>query len=115
MNNISWFLYAVDVISSLPAFFGIIIVGLIVLSVARVINADVECDEEGMKAVKHSFFKSYLPIIIICSVVIVIIPSAKTMYLIMGSEVGEHVVISETGQRVQDAINKKLDEYLGES
>jgi len=45
----------------------------------------------------------------------IIIPSTKTMYLIMGSEVGEEVIKSETGQRVQDAINKKLDEYLGET
>ncbi len=57
--------------------------------------------------------KLFITVVIFMSLTI-IVPSTKTMYLIAGSEIGEGIVVSETGKRVQEAINKKLDEYLTE-
>lgn len=138
MNNISWFLYAVDVLGNIHAISILIVIGSIVgLIIAFFTNLnslqqqqryekkskdnnndrDYQewADDHGRTASACqkfiSFFKYVLPIVAIFAV---FTPTQKTMYLMLGSEVGEEVVNSETGRRVQDAINKKLDEYLGD-
>jgi len=141
MNNISWFLYAVDIIENIQKFavassilltilmgIGLLIMPELKSKIARYKRQDRErtdseqptyYDEEIEGCSEYyalwgrvlSFCKYTIPLVLILAV---FTPVSKTMYLMLGSEVSESVVMSETGQRVQDAINKKLDEYLGE-
>lgn len=126
MNNISWFLYWVDVVGSLGTIIGIIgVVGSVLFIVSLLIGAMMkssstvcpECESSKREAARAKAIfklvnKKTLFIFGVIFFLEAFIPSTKTMYLIMGSEVGEEIVSSQTGQRVQDAINKKLDEYL---
>ena len=127
MNNISWFLYAVDVIDSLGDMISFIagmtlilfLVTALVAGIAKIVILNYSSLENaGEKSIVLFFSnllnKKTLFFFIFIFALEGLIPTQKTMYLIMGSEVGEEVVNSETGQRVQDAINKKLDEYLGD-
>lgn len=113
MNNSSWFLYTVDVMGDIEAL--LVFCLLAVLGWYGVLKGILSGDgPDEYYRNRENFNQMPAKILILC-LLIVAMPSTKTMYLIMGSEVGEHVVMSETGQRVQDAINKKLDEYLGET
>jgi hypothetical protein len=133
MNNISWFLYAVDVLRTVGGVSkALLVAGLIVLIISfggwLISRAALKCEKDGENPDGYSarcwdtWHKTWriglmvsVPVFVVSLFFATLIPSSKTMYLIMGSEVGEEVVKSETGQRVQDAINKKLDEYLDDS
>jgi len=121
MNSISWFLYAVDVlggISKIVEILGFCVgVGTVLYLIAMaVIHVDIYDDDKQKIHIAQVWkqLKINIKIFLIASLIGAVIPSSKTMYLIMGSEVSEEIVTSETGQRVQDAINKKLDEYLSD-
>ena len=112
MNSISWFLYAVDILANIAVGIGMLTFAVIVLTI-------IHCAAVGERSAHDEVFKNIKPVlwkglayVVALGILQMAIPNTKTMYLIMGSEVGESVVMSETGQRVQDAINKKLDEYL---
>lgn len=128
MNSMSWFLYLADVIPPIGTALMFVAVGSMIfmfaVAGAAVMNDDlatkypsVSKKEAAEADVAFSFLKQgkWWAFIIIIMLVGTLIPSQKAMYLIMGSEVGEAAIASEPGQRVQDLINKKLDEYLGET
>lgn len=132
MNNISWFLYAVDVLHAISVLAVLVTVfaglGTAATFMAKVCSSYDErryqSRDDYSEALKNATYwkdlwgkYSKIGFVLFCVALplAMLIPETKTMYLIIGSEVGETVVMSETGQRVQDAINKKLDEYLGET
>ena len=111
MNDLSWTLYFVDVFSSANKFlwFGFFVtVAVGVFYFLFWLNS--ESDGEKLS----SSLKLLLKVEILLALFIIIVPSEKTLYLILGSEIGEEVVSSDTGQNVLDAINKKIEEYLQE-
>lgn len=142
MNSISWFLYAVDVMSSVDKIANIVLFLSFIGTVISVIfNIVMRVERTSQKeknkrwqeqykkdlydakelATTAEFFELSGRLFKMCAITLgvslilsVFVPQTRTMYLMLGSEVGEEVVMSETGQRVQDAINKKLDEYLGD-
>lgn len=118
MNNISWFLYVVDVLGSLSKILSVLTIGLFTVYIIGwflyALIGDLEFNE-GQGSRWKSNLKTVLVVLMIAVPLSIITPNQKTLYLILGSEVGEQVAMSETGKRVQDAINKKLDEYLGET
>lgn len=108
MNNLSWFLYAVDTITN---------VGIVLKIAAICLGAPVIISGIGTFSYDHVaskvfpiMLKIFIPILILA----VLMPSERTIYFILGSEIGEEVTQSETAKKVHDAVNKKLDEYLGE-
>lgn len=117
MNNLSWFLYLVDVLNGLLGLVIFIsVVGFpitVFFQDCRLHRDDPDanqpmCSDLGKHAGKVTsiwFLSIFLAIII---------PAEKTMYYILGSEMSEEVLTSETAKRVYDAVNKKLDEYLHE-
>lgn len=128
MNGLSWFLYAADMIESLGNKVSIVlfmlIIGIVVAYLTAKANQSwslIHPDSDGSKkeaALASTILTNiskYIKIFIFLLVVQVILPSERTMYLILGSESVELASMSETGKRVQDAINKKLDEYLTET
>ena len=116
MNNLSWFLYAVDVLGSLGAIANMAIfvacVAVAVLIVSKTIHSSEYDPKEFKPFIK---IKTLIKAISIVALIAIAVPSTKTMYLILGSEIGEEVIQSETAKKVHDAVNKKLDEYLGET
>lgn len=118
MNSLSWFLYAVDVFASLEVISEITLIvcltGLLMLPLIVSTAPRAKEDKEGFHNKCKKIAKTTFKFVAIPALVaVVLVPSPRTMYLMLGSEVGEEVAMSETAKRVQDAVNKKLDEYLG--
>lgn len=119
MNSLSWFLYVIDVVGTVSGIFTFLtfasaIVALITLIMAVPLMET--GDFEGATAVVWR--KILIRSVVIFSIFFplsAVTPSQKTMYLILGSEIGEDVVMSETAKRVRQAVNMKLDEYLDEA
>lgn len=120
MNTLSWFLYLAEVAGNLnwmismlfiTSIIGLFVTGLIFSWVREDLMHDEEERKIGNNLVKR-LLKITVPLFFTTFILGALIPSEKTMYLIMGSEVSEEVIQSETGLKVQEAIQKKLDEYL---
>ena len=136
MNNLSWLLYAADVIPGIGNLFFFLAfttftVGCILYLVGLI------CIHETNDQMRRDSLRSEtwypeaenqnkmwryvlarltfigVPLILLFSVVSVGVPSSKTIYLIAGSEAGETVVTSEQGQAVlsdvQEIIKLQLE------
>lgn len=60
-------------------------------------------------------FKIAKWVFILSTVFTIIIPSEKTIYLMLGAHGVEKLAESEIGNKVYTILNQKLDEYLKES
>lgn len=114
MNSLSLFLYFVDVLISLSYLLHAVSMVGIAIFTAFVIGTAITCGDflphdRSILIKKIKPFAYALGIVMLLNVVI---PSERTMYLILGSELGEEMITSETGQRVFDVVNKRLEEYI---
>ncbi len=111
MNELSWMLYFADVLPSIGVtlFFTPLIIG-IVLSVSM-FGTYLDGYTDANKAIRVAT-KRVSPFLVMFFVMGLLIPSQKTIYMIVGSQVTEEAIASETGKRVLDAVNRKLDEYI---
>lgn len=113
MNSLTWFLYLADVLVSLRVLFMIgSLVGTIAFAIL-IIGAMCYAADNRKPFQWKIFWVTPLWIFILLGAVI--IPSQKTMYLMMGSEVTEMAATSEVGQEVltttKEIILQKLKEF----
>lgn len=86
-------------------------------------NSDVEYTKKYIpdsyaKAIevwKMKWIKKPAAAVIIIGVIVSLIPTEKTMYLMLAGYTGQRIVQSEAADKVVQIINKKLDEYLVEA
>jgi hypothetical protein len=105
MNSLSLFLYLADVSS------GIAILLLIIASISAIVISvyAMACAEEGYP------FKFWLLLVpILCGITAVLIPSKSAMYLIAGSELGEVVITSESGQEILNDVKLAIQQQIKE-
>ncbi|MEE8045057.1 MAG: hypothetical protein V3T32_08015 [Thermodesulfobacteriota bacterium] len=117
MNSVSWFLYAVDVLSSSNIIATILLFGTAIgfgfsLFWAKTNKGFGEKDKDYINGLNgaRNFKKPFFILLFL----VPLLPSERTLYLIMGSEISETVMTSDIGKKVSSAIDKKLDEYLAE-
>ena len=122
MDLITW-LYLIDVASNIAV---VLIVGAVLLLAALIINIIIYMGRavdtvnrdyaKETNIISLKYIKTILPIL--CTVVIIasLIPSQKTMYLMLGAttaeKIAENPTIKDTGAKVLEIVNRKLDEYL---
>lgn len=116
MNSLSWFLYLADVIPSLGGVFVLMCVCCIMFYVvgAWIVGMEYSDREKVFTPFYRKHRKKVFIFCILFAFIASVTPTQRTMYLILGSETTEAAMNSETGQRVLNAVNKKLDEYLTE-
>lgn len=109
MNNLSWLIYAADVLPALGRWFGITAVILASVSGFSLIAVTIEDVWEDHKA---WFFKVWISLsfLIIFSA---LCPSKETIYLIAASEIGENVIETPEFVKIRTMINTWLDENGG--
>ncbi len=105
MNMLSLFLYLADVSSGITILF--FIIG--VISSLFIFVYAIACAEGG-----YPFNFRFLLVPIICGIAAALIPSKSTMYLIAGSELGEVVVTSESGQEILSEVKLAIQQQLKE-
>ena len=105
MNMLSLFLYLADISS------GIVIILFIIGAISSlvILMYAIVCAESG-----YSFKFRYLLVPILPLIIAALIPSKSTMYLIAGSELGEVVVTSESGQEVLNDLKLAIRQQLKE-
>ena len=52
--------------------------------------------------------------LVVCFLVLFLVPSQKTAYMMLGAHLGKEAIQSETAQKIQKIVSIKLDEYLKE-
>lgn len=114
MNSLSWWLYIIDVLDDINVFlFFAMFIGSAVTGFVFFFSysPDVETQigEHIRKKLKYALYG-----LLACIVLGIAIPSQKTMFLIIGSELSGQVVTTDELKKVRMVVNKKLDEYLQE-
>jgi hypothetical protein len=111
MNNLSWLLYFAEVAGKLGSAAEAITIVMIFGSVGVVFWYAMSLDK-GFKAIPKPPVKSYLTVFVITLLISILTPSKETIYLIAGSEAGEAVVTSESGQEILNDIRQVIKYQL---
>jgi len=104
MNSLSWFLYSIDVLSNIKGFLIILVFFLGTGAIAYIGHSFVEGDHPPKWWIVALLLSPAVPL--------TLIPDKNTMYAIGASELGEHVVNSEIGQKAKKAIEMWIDSQL---
>lgn len=101
MNSLSWLIYFADIVSNIQG----VLVTLAILFGAGYIVSLIVAVLEGLKRPKHWF----VTVAIVLGFCAAILPSSKTVYAIAASELGEQVLVSNTGKKAVAALEAWLD------
>lgn len=137
MNSLSWLIYGADIVHGFTVVF--IIFGTMVAIVALVLWIDGACKRDSVpedytyndraKAEKkenlamHPMYKlghrqqyiaySLVPVIAVCWLLAVAIPSSKAVYMIAASEMGESAYTQFANSDLYKSLKKILENELG--
>lgn len=107
--SLSLSLYLIDVLSNVS---GLAIGGLLLCTILTIVSSfflDTEFQPQALKSIKRVAVTA-----VILSLILVLIPEKKTMYLILGASVAKEIVenprVQEVGSKVLEVVNQKLDE-----
>lgn len=106
--SIEWFLYLSDILPCLGIILG---VGALISFIIIAIGFMGTCDDEESTIGYINFIKKYIWIPFLAILISILLPSQKTMYLIMGANALKK---SDIPSKVERVIDKKLDEFLVE-
>lgn len=109
MNNLSWFIYATQIVDNLRALAGgFVFVGLMAGGMSGFVCAMCYWHEDNSAPldVWRRQMRWLVPSLIFCAFLLVATPSRQTMLLIAGSEMGERAVNSDA---VTSIVNPGMD------
>jgi hypothetical protein len=116
MNDLSWLLYAADVLPSLKGWMNVASWCLIIPCILGWFIVTCMIMSEGLddelRAFRNGLWngtKTALPFLFVCLTISTIIPSRDTIYLIAASEMGEEALKTEQAQKVGDYLDSLLD------
>lgn len=128
MNNLSWFLYLAEVLSStgsLAVFLSIVtgigsIVGLILYFISMGDN-DINKGKDASAWVTFSgkLCVRFIPFFLFFSIYACLVPSKTTMYMIAASQLGEEIArtqaageVAKETQEIAQMLSAKIKEFL---
>lgn len=116
MNSLSWLLYLADVVGDLNDLSKLTLVASLfaLLAAGTSFLVATSDDEKSLAKDLGYLSKIFCWVAVVAMVLVVVVPSSKTIYLIAASESGEYVATSERSQRILDKIEGVLDDYLEE-
>ena len=117
-------LYFIELLSTIDKvaygfIFSLVVLGAISQLATMVAQGiwDIEMQDTFKKFIKPNI-KRYILVLSILLSIVVLIPSERTMYIMAGLKTGDKVLDtvsqSETFQKAEQLLNKKLDEMLGD-
>lgn len=111
--NLSAWLYVVDIISNIGCILSTsFIVFILLLIIAAIITLGFWNDESARYGVKKCWkllYKKLLWIVFILVFLLIIIPSSKTMYLMLGTS---YLSSTNIPKKVQEALELKIDDVI---
>ena len=119
MNELSWLIYAADVVGNLRWLAGSALIATIPISIAGglvwlMCHDGYSSDETGERADRIALrvAKALFPWLVVAVIITAVVPSRSTIYAIAASEMGERVIESETGSKAVEALNAWLDRQI---
>ena len=124
MIELMFLLYIIELLSTIDKvaygfIFSLVVLGAISQLATMVAQGiwDIEMQDTFKKFIKPNI-KRYILVLSILLSIVVLIPSERTMYIMAGLYSGDKmqdtVSQSETFQKAEQLLNKKLDEMLGD-
>jgi hypothetical protein len=113
MNDLTWFLYLVDVSQNIPPLIGISTLPLLIAAFivppkgVAMFSYDHDYPFQGLGRLKNWFIAWFFAVVFAC-----LIPTTETMYMMAASEAGETTLKSPQGQQVLDKINLIINNQL---
>ena len=105
--SIEVLIYLAGMLAQCSVLQGITGFALFVVGSFRILN--IYSDEDSARKL-NVWFKRLL----VCFLVLFLVPSQKTAYMMLGAHLGKEAIQSETAQKIQKIVSIKLDEYLKE-
>jgi len=101
-------IYLMDVIGNIDVTLGLLLFLCIIMAVFVGVNYFVDGNERCGK-----WFKSLIGVVCVCSILLVLIPSNKTMYAMVGASVAQKIIEDPRSKEISDKVllivNQKLD------
>lgn len=115
MNDIMYIIYLADIVDNLRGVFVITIFIFIIIGIFLGLSLLMDnYDGEEDKRFKLKCFKRSSIALGICFIIISILPSKQSVYIMTGLKTGNEIIHSETGTKALKILNLKLDEYLND-
>lgn len=99
MNTLSWLIYFADIVSNLQ---GLLTTIAVIMGTACVIAI-------GPIEIPIKRVRLWIVVAALVSVIAALLPSKNTVYAIAASELGEQVLVSNTGKKAVAALEAWLD------
>jgi lysylphosphatidylglycerol synthetase-like protein (DUF2156 family) len=128
--DLVWLVYGISLLTPIGSLFTFIVAICICTIVALLVYRGAECSQEDWykedknkkqaeKAVwAMNRIKTALKVLIPCLIVMTFLPAPKTAYMMVGAyaaqKMAENGKVQETGGKVLELINQKLDSYIDE-
>lgn len=115
MNDLTWFLYFVDISQNLTPLVVMFGIAMLVIGFAippkgvKPFGYDHEFPFQGIGRLKNTFIGWCFAVLFVC-----LIPSQETMYMMAASEAGEAAFTSPQGKEVLDKIDLIINNQLDE-
>lgn len=110
--ELALFVYLAGVVSSVGGFMLFIAISLFMALVGYIMAYTMQ---SSYSSDKWEFKKKYILVPVIAGLIASMIPSEKTMYMMLAGYTAQTVVQSDTADKVLKVINSKLDGYLEEA
>lgn len=121
MNGLSILIYLANIVGKVESVMTAIIVTACIIggiSIFVLLVSSAESKSETAKEIRDnifSFWKKYLfPVVIATTILWIVVPSERTIYMVAGSEITQELIDSETGRKVFELVDRKLDEFIME-
>ena len=108
MNNLSWIIYAADVIGSLILFLGLTGFALLCVSFGNIMYHSIENDDARLATT----WKWAVPLAFFLFVVAILLPSRQTIILIAASQYGEHVAQTPEAKELANEAREALQRLI---
>jgi hypothetical protein len=128
--DLVWLVYGISLLTPIASLFTFIVAICVCTIMVLLVYRGAECSQEDWykpeknekQAEKAKWcmdrVKSALKVLIPCLLVITFLPAPKTAYMMVGAyaaqKVAENGKVQETGGKVLELINQKLDSYIEE-
>lgn len=123
MNSLSWFLYLADVATGIPLVLLLCVLALIgVLTFIGCGERDGGISPDAHEGPNERWKRGYalhkfvlfvlVPIAIVTALILAIVPSKQTFYLIAGSELGEQVIATPEAREVFNDIKTIIKQQI---
>jgi hypothetical protein len=112
-SDLFWAVYLIDVLSDFPAL--ILVPAVLFAFVTMIVALHNDSQRYESNPISWSYKKFWTPTLLVAfavALLIILVPSKGTMYMMLGVKTTQNVVESPLGKKLTEIINAEVDGYL---